>query len=146
MRSRRVSSTASQAGETDQIMRIDSTEHPVLSACIPHKKPQAKKSPSEFSVETAYEPTPRRSVPKGQTSTEPFSRSISDQSYQKTQCNDQLQQKCNLPLQIHCNQDTSECPRKISTPFQFSCSAIEIRKQHQNPQNHSNPVSRQKLK
>ncbi len=47
----------------------------VLSASIPRKKPQAKKNTSVLSIETAYGPTPRRSVPKDQTSTEPFSRS-----------------------------------------------------------------------
>jgi hypothetical protein len=95
MRSPKVSLTASQAGPnyTDRLDRASK----VLSARIPRKKPQAKKSPSVLSIETAYEPTPRRSGPKDQTSTEPFSRSNSDQSYQKTQCNDQPQQKCTLP-------------------------------------------------
>ncbi len=56
-----MTSTAFQAGEKDQTTRIDLTEHPdsrVLSARMPRKKPQEKKSPSVLSVETAYELIP----------------------------------------------------------------------------------------
>jgi hypothetical protein len=48
----------------------------------------------------------RLSIPKDKTSTEPFSRINSDQSYQKTQCNDQPQQNRNLLLQNHRNRET----------------------------------------
>ncbi len=96
----------------------------------------------------------KRSVPKNQTSTEPFSRRNSDHSCQKTQCSDQQQQNCNLLLQIHRNRDTKwtapedfdivsifwQCNRKLKTasestePFKLSLkTAIEMNEVNYRP-------------
>ncbi len=105
------------------IIRLDRASR-VLSARIPRKKSQAKKIPSVLSVETAYEAIPRRSVPKDQTSTEPFSRS-----------NNSHIKRHNVTINRNRNaiyhfrsiaiKTQSECPPKISTPFQFYGSTIE---------------------
>jgi hypothetical protein len=51
-----VSSTAPQAGETDQLETTQSIQSLVSSHAS--QEPQAKKSPSVLSVETAFQPTP----------------------------------------------------------------------------------------
>ncbi len=90
--------------------------------------------------------TCRGSVRKDQTSTEPFSRSSSNQSYQRHNVTMNHNRIAIYYFRSIAIERQTERPPKISTSFQFSGSAIENWKQHQNPQNYSNPVSRQRLK
>ena len=115
-----MSSTASQAGETDQTTRIDSAEHPEsCQIASPTRNLRRRKSPSVPNVETAYELAPSKASQKtNQHRT--ISRCNSDLSDQRTQCNDQPQQTCNLLLQIHRDRE------KVNCPLRFRHSSIQV--------------------
>ena len=99
----------------------------VLSARIPRKKPQAKKSPSVLSVETAYEPTPSEASQR----TKPAQNHFPDATAISHIKRHNVAINCNsLRLAIYffrsiAIEKQSEQPPKISTSFQFSGSAIE---------------------
>jgi hypothetical protein len=92
---------------------------------MPRKKPQAKKSPSVLSVETAYEPTPSEASQR----TKPGQNHFSDATA--------INQIKRHNVAINCNRNAiyyfrsitietqSERPPKISTSSQFSNSAKE---------------------
>jgi hypothetical protein len=90
---------------------------------MPRKKPQAKKSPSVLSVETAYEPTPSEASQR----TKPAQNHFPDAtaiSHVKRH-NVAINRNRIAILRFIAIETHSERPPKISTMFQFSGSAIE---------------------
>jgi hypothetical protein len=96
-----------------------------LSARIPRKKPQAKKSPSVLSVETAYELTPSEASKK----TKPAHNYVPEATvishvkrHNVTIDHNKIEIYYLRSITI---EKQSERPPKILTSFQFSSSAIE---------------------
>ena len=128
-------------GETDQTTPINSTEHPESCQLASSAKIlRRRKSTSVLSIEAVYEHTPSTAErPKQHWS---ILQKQQQSVISKIQCKDQPQQECNYYFESIAIERQSERPPKISTLFQFSGSEIGALKQRQNPQSHSNPVSK----
>jgi hypothetical protein len=113
---------------------------------MPRKKPQAKKSPSVLSVETAYEPTPSEASQRNKPAQNHFPDATAISHVKRHNVAINRNRIAIYYFRSIAIETQSERPLNISTSFQFSGSAIENWKQHQNQQNHSNSAWRQQLK
>jgi hypothetical protein len=92
----------------------------VWSACIPRKKPQAKKSPSALSVETEYELTPSEASEKTKSAQNHFPEATAIghiKRHNVTINQNRIEIYCFRSIAI---ERQSERPSKILTQFQFS--------------------------
>ncbi len=140
----RVSSTASQARETDQTTQIISPANPEFcqlaspATTSGEEKPICTQHPNRSSAD------PKRRVPKRPN----WHRTIFQKHLgsQRPNGTSNTQQDCNLPLRIHRNRET-----KWPAPEDFDIDSVFQQcnrncKQHQNPQNLFNQASRWRSK
>jgi hypothetical protein len=89
------------------------------------KKPQAKKSPSVLSVETAYEPTPSEAYQRTKTAQNHFPDATAISHVKRHNVGINLNRIAIYYFRSIAIETQSERPLQISTLFQFSGSAIE---------------------
>ena len=131
----RVSSTASQAGETDQTTHILSPANPEFCQLASPATTSGEEEPICTQHPNRSSADPKRRVPKRPNRHKPSSKSTSNRSSQRSNGTSNIQQDCNLPLQIHRNRET-----KWPAPENFDIDSVFQQcnrnwKQHQNPQN-----------
>jgi hypothetical protein len=116
-----------------------------LSARIPRKKPQAKKRHLYSALKQHMSQLPGEVSQNTKPAQNRFPEATAISHIKRHNVTIDRNRNAIYHFRSIAIKTQSECPPKISTPLQFSGSAIENRKQHQNPQDHSKPVSRQQL-
>jgi hypothetical protein len=92
---------------------------------MPRKKPQAKKSPSVLSVETAYELTPSEASHKTKPAQNHFPEATAISHIKRHNVTNNHNRIAIYYFRSIVIERQSEWPPKISTSFQFSGSATE---------------------